>query len=114
MLAVCVTLSASQRFFNLTYDQVKIDSALPHVTYSLPLGLDYQDSIYKVSILYPDFIELPQTDVEQYNKISGAPLSELPVINQFIAVNSKQPCLVVSFCPSSFVMGITAYWQVTC
>lgn len=105
MLAVCVTLSASQRFFNLTYDQVKIDSALPHVTYSLPLGLDYQDSIYKVSILYPDFIELPQTDVEQYNKISGAPLSELPVINQFIAVNSKQPCLVVSFCPIVFRDG---------
>jgi hypothetical protein len=105
MLAVCVTLSASQRFFNLTYDQVKIDSALPHVTYSLPLGLDYQDSIYKVSILYPDFIELPQADVDQYNKISGAPLSELPVINQFIAVNSKQPCLVVSFCPIVFRDG---------
>lgn len=105
MLAVCVTLSASQRFFNLTYDQVKIDSALPHVTYSLPLGLDYQDSIYKVSILYPDFIELPQADVEQYNKISGAPLSELPVTNQFIAVNSKQPCLVVSFCPIVFRDG---------
>ena len=105
MLTFCCTLSASQRFFNLTYDQVKIDSTLPHVTYSLPLGLDYQDSIYKVSILYPDFIELPQADVDQYNKISGAPLSELPVINQFVAVNSKQPCLVVSFSPIVFRDG---------
>ena len=105
MLAACCTLSASQRFFNLTYDQVKIDSALPRVTYSLPLGLDYRDSIYKVSILYPDFVEMPQYDIEQYNKISGEPLPELPLINQFVAINSKQPNLVVSFSPIVFRDG---------
>ena len=105
MLAACCTLSASQRFFNLTYDQVKIDSALPRVTYSLPLGLDYRDSIYKVSILYPDFVEMPQSDIEQYNKISGEPLPELPLINQFVAINSKQPNLVVSFSPIVFRDG---------
>lgn len=102
MLAVCCTLSASQRFFNLTYDQVKIDSVLPRVTYSIPLGHNYRDSIYKVSILYPDFVDLPQSDITEYNKISGAALPDLPVINQFIAINSKQPCLVVSFSPIVF------------
>lgn len=102
MSAVCCTLSASQKFFNLTYDQVKIDSVVPRVTYSIPLGLNYQDSIYKVSILYPEFVEMPPSDIEKYNKISKSPPSELPVTNQFFAINSKQPYLVVSFSPIVF------------
>ena len=102
MSAVCCTLSASQKFFNLTYDQVKIDSVVPRVTYSIPLGLNYQDSIYKVSILYPEFVEMPPSDIEKYNKISKSPPSELPVTNQFFAINGKQPYLVVSFSPIVF------------
>ena len=35
----------AQRFFNLTSEEVRIDSVLPHFTYSIPLGDNYRDSV---------------------------------------------------------------------
>ena len=58
LLSLSLGLQASQRFFNLTYDQVRIDSVLPRFTYSLPLADNYADSVYQVSIVYPEFTEM--------------------------------------------------------
>jgi hypothetical protein len=43
---------SGQQFFNLTSDDVKIDRILPCFQYSYPLGVDYSDSIYSISIEY--------------------------------------------------------------
>lgn len=37
----------AQQFFNLTAEEVKIDSVLPRFVYSKPLSDDYQDSIIR-------------------------------------------------------------------
>ena len=39
-----------QQFFNLTAQEVKIDSVLPVFNYAHELGYCYQDSTYQVSI----------------------------------------------------------------
>ena len=45
VLSLSLHLHATQRFFNLTYEQVRIDSVLPRFTYRLPLQGDYRDSV---------------------------------------------------------------------
>ena len=96
---------ASQRFFNLTYDQVRIDSVLPRFTYSLPLADNYADSVYQVSIVYPEFMEMSRADVARYKRISDAPLPAMPAIRQFVSFDRKRPTLVVSFLPLVFRDG---------
>ena len=96
---------ASQRFFNLTYDQVRIDSVLPRFTYSLPLADNYADSVYQVSIVYPEFTEMSRAEVARYKHISDAPLPAMPAIRQFVSFDRKRPTLVVSFLPLVFRDG---------
>ncbi len=92
------TLSA-QRFFNLTADQVKIDSLLPVFTYKQPLGSHYADSTYEVTIKYPEFIQMSEADVERYLSITDAPLPTLPEIAQMVSVDRKQGELIASLVP---------------
>ncbi len=54
LLAWCTTLTAQKKFFNLTADEVKIDTLLPYFSYSLPIGYNYGDSTYTVTIEYPE------------------------------------------------------------
>lgn len=54
-LLLCTLQAGAQRFYNLTADEVTIDSVLPHFTYSIPLEGNYADSVYKVTIDYPEF-----------------------------------------------------------
>ena len=98
-LSLSLGLQASQRFFNLTYEQVKIDSVLPRFAYSIPLHGDYRDSVYRVSIVYPEFVDMSQRNIEHYNRLSGAALPAMPPVQQFIAMNRRRPELVVSFLP---------------
>lgn len=99
LLLLCVSASA-QRFFNLTAHEVKIDSVLPQFTYSVPLGDRYADSVYSVSVVYPEFIDMSKTDIARYEAISGgAKLPTLPVISQRTVVSRKQGSLEISLCP---------------
>jgi hypothetical protein len=97
-LVIANSISA-QNFFNLTADEVKIDTVLPSFTYSMPVGEYYQDSVYTVQIKYPEFIDMSKKDIENYNKISGAALPQLPVITQNMVVERKKGKLEISFCP---------------
>ena len=89
----------AQEYYNLTAQEVKIDSLLPVFTYASPLGLHYADSTYTVSIEYPEFMTMSADDVRRYEKISGATLPALPEITQQISVSRKQATLEVSFVP---------------
>ena len=54
LLMGCMRLSAQQqRFFNLTVEDVKIDSVLPHFHYAIAVGEQYADSVYELEIRYP-------------------------------------------------------------
>ena len=94
------TLSVSaQRFFNLTSDEVRIDSLLPMFTHKLPLGSNYADSTYTITIQYPEFIPMSKDDVERYYRITSAPLPTMPEVSQLLSVDRKQGELTVSFLP---------------
>lgn len=98
LLCCCLPIAA-QRFFNLTAPQVKIDSVLPVVTYAIPLFEHYADSTYTLSIEYPEFIPMSDTDIINYQRITKEPLPRLPKINQQISVSRKKGVLEVSLVP---------------
>ena len=99
-LLLCTTLKmAAQEFINLTAPEVRIDSVLPVVCYDFPLGADYADSIYSVSIEYPEFIDMSEADIQRYKAITNEPLPEIPVIDQFVGVSRRQGTLYASFVP---------------
>ena len=99
VLTFAAQLLHAQRFYNLTSDQVKIDSVLPHFTYTIPLSENYNDSIYTVEILYPEFIDMSSTDIQRYNALSGSILPNLPAIQQQVVFDRKKPSLQISFTP---------------
>lgn len=98
LLASCFGANA-QRFFNLASSQVEVDSVLPEFTYAIPLYNNYDDSLYTVSILYPEFIDMTRTDIANYERLSNEPLPEMPVVKQQIAVSRKKAMLETYFCP---------------
>ncbi|MGI6224191.1 MAG: type IX secretion system sortase PorU [Prevotella sp.] len=101
LLILLVTVSAvhAQRFFNLTSDEVRVDSTMPSFGYSIPLSGDYQDSVYTATILYPEFIDMTSTDIANYRRMSQDSLPELPVVDSYVAVSQKQASFNVAFCP---------------
>ena len=79
MVMMCFWLTTeAQAIFDLTASQVRIDSLLPVFTWQKPLGPHYADSVYTVSIAYPEFINMSEADIRRYQEISGAPLPTLP------------------------------------
>lgn len=89
----------TQRFFNLTVEDIAIDSMLPEFKYSIPLGKNYRDSTYELEIRYPEFIDMSDADTALYNKVSGAPLPELPEIHKQIVVDRKSGSLEFTLTP---------------
>ena len=104
LLALCQQAGA-QAYFDLTASQVKIDTLLPVFTWQKPLGPNYADSSYTVSIESPEFIDMSAEDIRRYQQISGAPLPEMPEVNQALGVAKKQGVLDVSFVPLVFRQG---------
>ena len=93
-LALC---TSAQNFFNLTASEVKIDSLLPCFNYQQPLGPHYADSVYEVSIIYPEFIPMSEGDVARYQALSTDCPAALPQIDSHVSVVRKQGILNVSF-----------------
>lgn len=102
LLVLALPAKAQLRFFNLTADEVKVDSVLPHFLYSIPLPENYQDSVYTVSVKYPEYMDMTVSDVANYNRISGAALPSQVPLSQNISVSRRKGYLVVSFCPLVF------------
>lgn len=80
----------AQRFFNLTAEDVNVDSMLPKVNHTMPLPLDYEDSVYVCEILYPEFLEMSQKDIDSYSRLAGEIPPSLPDVEQTVIVNKKR------------------------
>lgn len=105
-LLLCLASTArAQQFFNLTAEEVKVDSVLPRFVYSKPLEGCYQDSIYTATIKYAQYVDMTPSSISHYNRISGAALPSQVVVNQDISVCRRKGTLVVSFCPLVFRKG---------
>ncbi|HBN47257.1 MAG TPA: Por secretion system protein [Prevotella sp.] len=97
-LLMSLTVSA-QRFFNLTSDEVSVDSMLPQFTYTVPLEGAFSDSVYTSTILYPEFIDMTQEDIARYHCLSDDSLPALPRVEQRLVLSRKKGSLEVDFCP---------------
>lgn len=96
----CMSVMAYSRFVHLRTEDVQIDSVMPCTTYFMQLPENYQDSVYTVSVLYPEFINMTQNDILNYNRISGGKeLPELPAAEWFISIDRKKPILNVCVVP---------------
>lgn len=103
-----LTLSAQgqKRFYNLTAEEVRIDSVLPQVVYSQPLPQGYSDSVYSIQLKYPEFIDMSARDVEKYKSIAGNHLpGNIPLTDDFITIDRKKPYFTSTFCPVVFRNG---------
>lgn len=114
----CMGVQA-QRFFNLTAEEVRIDSVLPYFTNSRVLEGCFQDSTYEVRIKYPEYIPMSQKDIEKYHSLTNAPIPTEPVVSKHIAIDRKKGNLDVEFLPIvmhegrpqwlvSFMLDVTA------
>lgn len=104
-LVWCSGHAAAQVFFDLTAEQVKIDTLLPRFAYSHKIGCNYRDSIYDVTIEYPEFVDMTEADVRRYKAITSDSLPAMPVVTSKIGVERKQGSLDVSFIPLVFRDG---------
>lgn len=86
-------------FFNLTVEDIEIDSLLPQFTYAIPVGENYADSVYQLEIRYPEFIDMSKQDEARYAKLCGSPLPSLPSITQQMVVEKKKGILEFSLVP---------------
>lgn len=100
LLCCCNIMGSSvQKFFNLTADEVKIDSVLPRFACSLPLGGAWADSVYTVKIEYPEFYEMSSGDIERCLKIAGDNMPEMPELEVNVVTERKRGRIEVSFVP---------------
>lgn len=97
--------TAAQGFFNLTAEQVRIDSLLPYFTYIHELEGNYADSSYTVSIDYPEFVTMTRADVERYQRITSDTLPAMPKVYSGLAVSRKKGSLDIAFVPLVFRDG---------
>ncbi len=98
-VACAATMVAHERLIYLTTDDVQIDSVLPHVGYEMALPTDHADSVYTVSLLYPEFINMAPSDIAMYEAICGEPLPDLPEVESRVVYDRKRPFLKVHLVP---------------
>ena len=96
---------AQERFVHLTTDDVRIDSVLPSVGYSIPLPQNFRDSVYNVTLVYPEYIDMSPNDIKQYNNLCGNPLPEVPEVEVNVIYNRKKPYLKMGVMPLAFADG---------
>ena len=110
LLTCIITVQAQKRFYNLTAEELRIDSFLPNVAYSVPLPQNYQDSTYTLSIRYPEYIDMPASDVRKYKAICKDINTEKnPKIQHSISIDKKRATFVAHISPIVFRNGKYQY-----
>lgn len=101
ILAICAhTAGMAQKiFYNLTADQVKVDSILPLFSASFPLGPHYADSIYSVELRYPEFRDMSHADIARLQAITTETWPEMPEVESRTVVDRKIGQMEVFFTP---------------
>lgn len=94
------TQTQMQRFYNLSAADVAIGDHLPQFAISVPLPEHYADSVYTATLLYPEFIDMSDTDIQAYHQLvpSGS-LPAMPTLDTHMVFDRKRAQLETSFCP---------------
>lgn len=120
---LCLGVNAqAQRFYNLSPEDVKIETKLPIFACSIPLSGAFSDSVYTAFIRYPEFMDMSPSDVANFRRLSDSIPMSLPKIRQQVVTSRKQGALEVEFCPViyregkyqvlvSFMLGVSSKAQ---
>ena len=104
-LLLALTRVSAQQFFNLTADEVRIDSLLPVFTHAVELGQLSGDTEYDVAIEYPEFIDMTPTDVARYRRLRQDTVPAMPEVSQYVGISRRKATLYLSFVPIVFREG---------
>ena len=104
-LLLALTRVSAQQFFNLTADEVRIDSVLPVFTHAVELGQLSGDAQYDVAIEYPEFIDMTPTDVARYQRLRKDTMPAMPEVSQYVGISRRKATLYLSFVPIVFREG---------
>lgn len=99
VLALLPAKILAQRSISLTPAELHIDSVIPHSTFIQELGPDYKDSVYSVSIEYPEFQPMKRKQARRYKKLTGEELPEWPVVDSYIGTERRHGSLYASIVP---------------
>ena len=105
ILVLCSRRACAEEFYNLTAEQVRIDTLLPRFACSFPLAGQYADSAYSVAIEYPEFVDMTEADVRRYKAITADTLPPMPKVALTLGVERKRGSLDVAFVPLVFRDG---------
>lgn len=105
LLATTLSAHAAQQFFNLTAGEVRVHDGVPTFTHQWTLPDDYRDSIYTVTLAYPEYIDMPAAQAEKFCQLCDTLPPALPTLHQNITFDRKQPALSVDFCPVVYREG---------
>lgn len=107
IMCLCLTTisATAQKFYNLTSDDVRVDSVVPMFTHTEALPSTYRDSVYSFEIAYPEYAEMPRADVGNYCRITDVLPPATPTVETRITFDRKRPSLFVSFSPVVFREG---------
>lgn len=105
LLLLCVQNAMAQRFFNLTADEVKIDSVLPTVNYAMSLTDEQADSTYTAVVKYAEYIDMTPEDIAAYERLTNEQMPAEPVVSQDIITTRKKQTLVFSLSPFVYREG---------
>ena len=110
LLTCIITVQAQKRFYNLTAEELRIDSVLPNVAYSVQLPKNYQDSAYTLSIKYPEYINMPESDIRKYKAIcKDIKTGKNPDIKRNISIDKKRAIFVANISPIIYRDGKYQY-----
>ncbi len=104
-LLTSVIAMAQERFVYLTTEEVQIDSVLPAVGYDVPLPANHRDSLYTVSIAFPEFIDMTADDIAAYHRLCADSLPSLPDVEYRVVYDRKQPILKIHLMPLVYREG---------
>ena len=106
LLLLSLLSARAQQFYNLTADEVRVDSMLPEFSNTRSLPALWRDSVYSVSIAYPEYVDLPSTDIANYKRLSDGTLPPAePELYTRVVFDRKRPSLLTTFCPIVFRGG---------
>lgn len=97
--------ASAQEFVNLNDDDLRVVDALPVYNYYRDLGTAYADSVYEVSIDYPEFADLTRDEVSSLQRVLNEPLPSMPAVRQAMQMERHNGTLRLSLVPLVFRDG---------
>ena len=107
LLTVCAAIPASaQQFFHLTADELRVDTlSTPQFTHVMPLPEAWRDSVYTVSIVYPEYADMAAADVANYKRLVAEQPDAEPKVETHVTFDRRRASLLATVNPVVFRDG---------